>query len=63
MRELYTSKVFSKPLCLIAKIKLEKLHPQCFKTGVCQTRRLRENFRGIELSYSTTGLGSTNDLS
>ena len=24
MRELYTSKVFSKPPCLIAKIKLEK---------------------------------------
>ena len=28
-----------------------------------QTRRLGENFRGIELSHSSTGLGSTNDLS
>ena len=25
--------------------------------------RVRENFRGIELSHSSTGLGSTNDLS
>ena len=28
-----------------------------------QTRRLRENFRGIALSHSLTGLGSTNNLS
>ena len=28
-----------------------------------QTRRLGENFRGIALSHSSTGLGSRNDLS
>ena len=39
MRELYTSKVFSKPPCLIAKIKLEKsvqsIRPLAWGTVYC----------------------------
>ena len=68
MRVLYTSKVFPKPLCLIAKIKLrvsvhwETTYPYPYYF-FNQTRRLGENFRGIALSHSSTGLGSTNDLS
>ena len=63
MRECYTSKVLSKPPCLIAKIKLEKsVQLEKLLTGQ-HARRLGENFRGIVLSHSSTGLGSTNDLS
>ena len=50
-------------LCRQKIANFPKLVYQVMKNFLYQTRRLREFFRGIALSHSSTGLGSTKDLS